>query len=180
MTLDLIRKRFPHRSEVIAVFGVAVFMCFTWTMIGFFNKLSSFILYFTLGEIANIFAFMMAFALLESLVAAGLLLLLSVVLPSSWLKEGFAFKGFVILLVATLTAILFQKALRDYFPSLQMLLSYSVLPLLAIALLLWVVHSRPKIQNILLSVQDRILIMLFIYVPIGVLGLMVVMAHNLL
>jgi hypothetical protein len=180
MTLDLIRKRFPRRSEITAVFGVAVFMCFTWTMIGFFNKLSSFILYLTLGEIANIFAFMMAFALLESLVVAGLLVLLSAVLPSRWLKEGFAFKGFVILFVATVTAILFQKALRDHFPSPQMLLTYSVLPLLVIALLLWIVQTRPKIQNILLSVQDRILIMLFIYVPIGLLGLMVVMARNLL
>jgi hypothetical protein len=123
---------------------------------------------------------MMAFALLESLAATGLLVLLSAVLPSSWLKEGFAFKGFVILLVATLTAILFQKALRDYFPSPQMLLTYTVLPLLVIVLLIWIVNSQPKIQSILLSVQDRILIMLFIYIPIGVIGLMVVMARDLL
>jgi hypothetical protein len=178
--LDLILKRFPSRSDMIAVLAVAVFMCFSWTLIGFFNKLSSFILYFTPGEIANIFAFMMAFALLESLFAAGLLILLSAILPLNWLKDGFAFKGFVILLVATITAILFQKALRDYFPSLQMLLTYSILPLLLIALLLWFVHSRPKIQNILLGVQDRILIMLFIYLPIGVIGLVVVMARDLL
>jgi hypothetical protein len=178
--LDRIRKRFPHRSDVISVLAIAVFVCFTWTFIGFFNKLSSFILYFTPGEIANILAFMMAFALLESLAATGLLILLSGILPSSWLKEGFAFKGFLILLVATLTAILFQKALRDYFPSPQMLLTYTVLPLLVIVLLIWIVKSQPKIQNILLSVQDRILIMLFIYIPIGVIGLMVVMARDLL
>jgi len=165
---------------VISVLAIAVFVCFTWTLIGFFNKLSSFILYFTPGEIANILAFMMAFALLESLAATGLLILLSAILPSSWLKEGFAFKGFLILLVATLTAILFQKALRDYFPSPQMLLTYTVLPLLVIVLLIWIVKSQPKIQNILLSVQDRILIMLFIYIPIGVIGLMVVMARDLL
>jgi hypothetical protein len=179
-TLDRIRNRFPRRSDMIAVLAVAVFVCFTWTLIGFFNKLSSFILYFTLGEIANILAFMMAFALLESLVAAGLLILLSAVLPASWLKEGFAVKGFVILLVATATAILFQKALRDYFPSLQTLLTYSLLPLLLVALLVWFIHSRPRLQRILLSVQDRILIMLFIYLPIGVIGLLVVMARDLL
>ena len=165
---------------MISVLAIAVFVCFTWTFVGFFNKLSSFILYFTPAEIANILAFMMAFALLESLAATGLLVLLSAILPSSWLKEGFAFKGFVILLVATLTAILFQKALRDYFPSPQMLLTYTVLPLLVIVLLIRLVKSQPKIQNILLSVQDRILIMLFIYIPIGVIGLMVVMARDLL
>jgi hypothetical protein len=178
--LDLIRKRFPRRREVIAVLGIAVFLCFSWTIIGFFNKLSSFILYFTPAEIASIFAFMMAFALLESLVVSGILLLLSVILPSSWLKEGFAFKGFVILLVVAAAAILFQKALGDQFPSLQVLLTYSILPILVIAVLVWIVHSRPKLQNILLNIQDRIQIMLFIYVPIGVIGLLVVMARNLL
>jgi hypothetical protein len=178
--LDWIQKRFPSRSEMIAVLAVAVFACFSWTLIGFFNKLSSFVLYFTPGEIANIFAFMMAFALLESLAATGLLILLSALLPASWLKEGFAFKGFVILLVATTTAILFQHALSDYFPSLGSLLAYTLIPLLLIVLLLWFIHSRPKLQNILLSVQDRIVIMLFIYLPIGVIGLLVVMARDLL
>jgi hypothetical protein len=178
--LDRIRNRFPSRSDMIAALAVAVFVCFSWTIIGFFNKLSSFILYFTPGEIGNIFAFMMAFALLESLVAAGLLILLSAVLPSSWLRDGFAVKAFVILLVAALAAILFQKALRDYFPSTQTLLAYSMIPLLVMAFLVWFVHSRPRLQKILLSVQDRILIMLFIYVPIGVIGLLVVMARDLL
>jgi hypothetical protein len=165
---------------MIAVLAVAVFACFSWTLIGFFNKLSSFILYFTPGEIADIFAFMMAFALLESLAVTGLLILLSAVLPSSWLKEGFAFKGFVILLVATATAILLQKALRDYFPSAPVLLTYSLFPFLVTALLVWFIHSRPRLQKILLSIQDRILIMLFIYLPVGVIGLLVVMARDLL
>jgi len=172
--------RFPTRSDTIAVMAVAVFACFTWTIIGFFNKLSSFILYFTPGEIANIFAFMMAFALLESLAVTGLLVLFSAVLPASWLKVGFAVKGFVILLVAATTAILFQHALRDYFPSPGLLSAYTLLPLLVMGFLLWLVHSRPKIQNIFLSVQDRILIMLFIYLPVGVVGLLVVMARDLL
>jgi hypothetical protein len=165
---------------MIAVLSVAVFACFSWTIIGFFNKLSSFILYFTPGEIGSIFAFTMAFALLESLAVTVLLILLSAALPAGWLKEGFAFKGFVILLVATTTAILFQHALRDYFPSPGTLLAYLLTPLLAITLLLWFLNSRPKLQNILLNVQDRILIMLFIYLPIGVIGLLVVMARNLL
>ncbi len=178
--MDRIRKRFPPRSDTVAVLAVAVFACFSWALIGFFNKLSSLILYFTPGEIGDDFAFLMAFALLESLAAAGLLVLLSAILPSNWLKEGFAFKGFVILLVATATAILFQHALRDYFPSLGILLAYSLIPLLLIVLLFWLLSSRPKLQSILLSVQDRILIMLFIYLPIGVIGLLVVMARNLL
>ncbi len=123
---------------------------------------------------------MMAFALLESLTVTAVIVLLSVILPSSWLKEGFAVKGFVFLIVATTAAILFQKELRDHYPSTLMLLANSVLPLLLIGLLILIVHSKPKIQSILLNIQDRIQIMLFIYVPLGLLSLMVVMYRNLL
>src|SRR6266498_338118 len=177
---NFIGNRFPHRSEIIAVFGVAVFACFSWTIIGFFNKLSSFTLYFTLGEIATIFVYMMAFALLESLTVTASIVLLSVILPTSWLKEGFAVKGFVFLIVATGAAILFQKELKDHFPSTLTLLAGSVLPLLLSAFLIIIVRSIPKVQNILLNVQDRMVIMLFIYVPIGLLSLLVVMYRNLL
>jgi hypothetical protein len=123
---------------------------------------------------------MMAFALLESLTVTASIVLLSVILPASWLKEGFAVKGFVFLIVATVVAILFQKELKDHYPSTLMLLASSVLPLLLIAFLIIIVRSTPKVQNILLNVQDRILIMLFIYVPIGLLSIIVVMYRNLL
>jgi hypothetical protein len=177
---NFIGNRFPHRSEIISVLGVGVFVCYSWTIIGFFNKFSSFILYFRPSEIADIFAFMMAFALLESLTVTAVVVLLSALLPSRWLKEGFAFKGFIFLVVAAITAIIFQKLLTDHYPSPWMLLGVSIIPLVVIAFLIFVIHSQPKVQNILLSIQDRILILLFIYVPIGLISLIVVMYRNLL
>lgn len=149
-------------------------------MLGFLNKLSSFILYFTLGEIANIFTFMMAFALLESLALTGLLVLLSIILPTSWLRDGFAFKGFVIAVIATVTSILFQKSLSDDYPSALVLAVSVIVPVLLTAALIAAVRSVPRVQNILLNIQDRVLIMLFIYVPIGLLSLMAVLYRNLL
>jgi hypothetical protein len=177
---NFIGKRFPHRNEIIAVVGVAVFVCFSWTIIGFINKLSSFILYFSRAEITAIFAYMMAFALLESLTFTGLVVLVSAVLPSSWLKEGFAFKGFIITIVATITAILFQHALRDDFPPMMMLLASSIIPLLVVAILIFLIHSMPRVQNIVLNIQDRLSILLFIYVPLGFLSLIIVLYRNLL
>jgi hypothetical protein len=159
---------------------VAVFACFSWSLFGFFNKLSSFILYFTLAEIAEIFAFMMAFSLLESSLATLVIVLLSALFPSRWLKDGFAVKGFIILIVASATAILLQHSLTDHFPSALILLTSSVGPILLIALLIMIVRSVPRLQSILVNIQDRILIMLFIYVPIGLFSLMVVIYRNLL
>jgi hypothetical protein len=178
--LNLIRNRLPSRSEIISVFGVVVFACHSWTMLGFLNKLSSFLLYFSVGEILSIFAYMMSVALLESIAVTILLVLLSVLLPSNWLRDGFAYKGFVIVVIATAASILFQKFLPDDYPSILMLAASTLVPLILIVLLIGVSQSFPKLRSLLLDIQDRISIMLFIYVPIGVLSLMVVVFRNLL
>ena len=180
MDRHFIGRRFPARNEIIPVLGATVFACFSWTILNFINKLSSFILYFNLGEILAIFAYMMAFALLESLAFIGLVVLISGLLPSNWLKEGFAFKGFIIAAVAAVAAILFQRALRDDFPSALMLLTSSVVPLLVIGILIFLVGSMPRVQSLLLNIAERLSILLFLYLPIGVLSLLVVVYRNLL
>ena len=178
--MNLIRNRLPSRQEVIAVFGVVVFVCHSWTLLGFFNKLSSFILYFTPSEIFAIFAYMMSVALLESIVVTILLVLLSIVLPSSWFRDGFAYKGFVIVVIATAASILFQKFLPDEFPSTLMLAVFTIVPLALIVIFIIISRSFPRLQNIFLDIQDRFSIMLYIFVPIGILSLMVVLFRNLL
>jgi len=178
-TLDWINKRFPRRSEIIAVLSVAVFVCFSWTLYGFFDKLSSFVLYFTPAEIGNIFAFMMAFALLESLAVTVILTLISGILPSGWLREGFALKGFVILIILAVTSILFQKTLNLEFPSTLSLVGFLLVPLGLILALISLIHSKPKLKDFLINIQDRILIMLYVYIPLGLFALLVVLFKNL-
>lgn len=172
--------RFPDRNEITAVLSIAVFVCFSWSIIGFFNKLSSFILYFKPAEIAAIFAYMMAFALLESLVSTGILVLLSAMLPPAWLRDGFAYKGFVILVIATVDALAFQKSLGDVYPPVRTLLFLSVVPLAFTVILLMVLRSMPRMQSFLMNVQDRFLILLFVYIPIGIISLIAVTFRNLL
>jgi hypothetical protein len=162
------------------VFAVAVFVCYSWSLFGFFNKFSSFILYFTLAEIGNIFAFIMTFALLESLTATGIVVLLSAILPSAWLRDEFAFKGSVFLAVATAASILFQKILSGHYPSVLALVLCFTSPFVLIAFLIYWIPSKPRLQNLLLNIQDRLLIMLFFYVPIGIISMIVVLYRNLL
>ena len=123
---------------------------------------------------------MMAFALLESLVVTGLLILLSGVLPSTWLKDGFAIKGFVILVIATATSMLFQNSLEDDYSSALVLAAYWLFPLILIVILIRMLPGMPKVGNILNNIQERVLIMSFIYVPLGLFALMVVLYKNLL
>lgn len=135
---------------------------------------------FTIAEISEIFAFMMAFAFLESLVITLLLAGLSAVLPSAWLKDGFAWKALVVLLVLAMASFGFQKFLTSSFPSPILLLSGCLLPLFLIGLLLYLTRSYSRLQQFLAGIQDRLSIMLYIYVPLGVLSLLYIMSRYLL
>ena len=122
---------------------------------------------------------MMAFAMLESLAVTAILVLLSVLLPLSWLRDGFAYKGFVILLIATADAFLLQKSLKEIFPSTLDLILFSIVPIVLMALSISLLHTQPKLQNLLVRVQDRFLIMLLVYLPIGLISLLAVTVRNL-
>jgi len=128
---------------------------------------------------AVIFAYIMAFALLESLVVTAGLALTAAILPSKWLRDGFAYKGFIFVIVGSIAAYVLQKNLRYEFPSTQMLMLNLVIPLALIALFIAVSHVWVPLQKVLLDVQDRISIMLYIYVPIGVVSFFVVVFRNL-
>ena len=101
---------------------------------------------FTIAEISEIFAFMMAFALLESLAVTGFLVLLSGLLPPAWLRDGFALKGLVVILVSLIDSIAFQQLMPDEFPSLVLLGSACLAPLILIGLLLTVLHPRQSFK----------------------------------
>lgn len=160
--------------------SAAAFVCHSWALLGFFKKLSSFILHFTVAEIAEIFAFMMAFAFLESLALTGFLVLLSAVLPYAWLKNGFALKAFVVIIVFAMASIGFQYFLTSGFPSPVLLLSTCILPIAVVGSLIVLLRSYPRLQGVLSGVQDRLSIMLYIYVPLGFLSLILTAAHYLL
>ncbi|MGZ9236050.1 MAG: hypothetical protein ACXW4E_11045, partial [Anaerolineales bacterium] len=139
----------------------------------------SFLLYFRLAEISVVFAYMMAFALLESLIVTAGLTLAAIILPSKWLGDGFAYKGFIFVAVGSSAAYVLQKNLRYEFPSTQMLILHLVIALTSSALFIAASHVWAPLQKVLLDIQDRISIMLYVYVPIGLVSLVVVAFRNL-
>lgn len=181
--------RMPARHEALQVFSVVLFAVFGWSIRGFLYKIPAFTLYFGLGVNLAILSYMLAFALLESLLVTCGLLLLCALLPSRFLQVGFAYKGFLIVAVATISMILFETYYRvEYFKDI-MARDYSSIPPFiigtiacgaALAALLWLFHRQPRLQRYSLHVIEQISVFTYIYVPLGLVGLFVVLARNLL
>lgn len=122
---------------------------------------------------------MMAFAFLESLLVVGVLVVLSAILPSKWLRDGFAFKGFIVIVMATIAAIILQRTLQGEYPALPVLTLIWFTPLVWAVVFTILAQRRPRFQSILLDIAERISIMLFLYIPISLISLIVVTIRNL-
>ena len=186
--IDRLCARFPARPEVVRVLGVVLFAVFGWTIRGFLYKIPSFTLYFGLGANLAILSYMLAFALLESIIVTGILVLLSALLPARWLRDGFDYKGFIIVLVAAAAMILFENYYKaDFFKDILAGATYPFPPfaqgaigaVLLLAALLWLAHVQPRFRKYVLFVVEQLSLFTYIYVPLGLIGLAVVIIRNL-
>ena len=121
---------------------------------------------------------MMAFAFLESLLVTGVLTFLSAILPSKWLRDGFIYKGSIVVGMATIASIILQRMLQGELPSLPVLMLIWFTPLVWTVVFIILAHRQPRVQHVLLDIAERISIMLFLYVPIGAISLLVVTIRN--
>ncbi len=129
-----------------------------------------------------VFSYLMAFALVESLILIGGLVLLGFILPRSWFREGFAYKGFLTLVVTGIAMIrlhYYLYAFDQAIPPVNGIYLGTGITIVLLIFLLWVFHKIPRLQKLLLALQERLQIFIFIYVPVGVAGLAVVLLRNL-
>ena len=182
MALTFFRKRLPERNEIYAVLGVVVFVVHSWSMRGFLHEVPSFILYFKIGQILAVFSYMMGFALLESLILTFGLGLLALLLPSGWFKNGFIYKSFITVVLGGVAMLWLENTIMSWnnkFPPVELLLTFAGITLGVWVALLLLFHYVKPLHKPLLFIADRIGVMAYLYIPLGVLGLFVVLIRNL-
>lgn len=181
-------SKLPERDELREVFNVVLFSVFGWSIRGFLFKMPSLTLYFGLKNNLAVLCYMLAFALVESLIVTGALVLISVLLPGRVLRKGFAYKGFLTVLVAWIALIVFQGFSQVNFFKDAQANNYSSVPPLVIGLvvtaaalvvLFWIFQRWPRFQKYLLTLVEQFGVFTYIYVPLGLIGLMVVIIRNI-
>jgi hypothetical protein len=176
------RKRLPARNEIYAVLGIVVFVVHSWAVRGFLHEVPSFILYFKIGQILAVFAYMMGFALVESLLVTFGLGLLSFLLPAGWFKNGFIFKSFITVFVGAIAMLWLENTVMTFnnnFPPMDLLLTAAGITLGIWVVLLVIFHFFKPFQKAALFLSDRIGVFAYLYVPLGVIGMVVVLVRNL-
>lgn len=176
--------RLPSRQETLAVFSVVVFVVFSWTLYRAFWWLPSWLEYLNVWSVLILFAYILAFALFESLVVMGLLLLLCWMLPKRYFKDQFVAQGSALTAILGIGGYLIQRDVsRIYKLELWQTLAYPLLALIGIIAFIittsFVFKRIGLLTRLALAVAERMTIFAYLYVPLGLIGMLVVIARNL-
>ncbi len=176
-------KRLPHINEMISIFAVISFITYGWTLLAFFWKLPSWLKYLTYGEILTVYSYSLLTNFIESMVFLAFILFWCVILPARFLRDVFILRG-TIFAFSLLGAIMFVLGFyTDDNPVLMGTLpAWLVIPTLSILLMVLLDtlsrYVRPAAPA-LLWLSDRLIVFLYINLPLTIFALLVVAVRNL-
>jgi hypothetical protein len=99
-------SRFPGKQDAWLVFSACIFPIHIWITIVFLYNFPSLILKANLLQIMSVLSYSLVFALLESLILFGILVLLAAILPKRLFRERFVILGSLLALVIVGLALL--------------------------------------------------------------------------
>jgi len=181
--MNKLLKRLPDRQSILGVYATTVFVVYSWVVFRSFWKLPSWMFVLDIWEIFSVYAYAFVVAFLESIVVLSILLLVGVVLPARWWKDRFISMGIIWLVVVEGSIMLRLYEIRV--PALWNEFVYGQGPwwayTLALALLLSLMVSRVTwLQKGLELLAERMLIFLYIYLPLTVISFVVVVFRNVM
>lgn len=130
------------------------------------------------------FAYVVSFSLAESLLLLGFVLFLCLVFPNRMFKKHFIAQGTVqVLVISIITYFIRQRIDLRRFEIWKLL----AIPLVALAVILlsvvvfaWIFKRFHKAPRLVESLADRMTIFAYLYLPLGVAGLAVVVLRNII
>jgi hypothetical protein len=175
--LSIIEK-IPKLEDIAPVYAVIVMMIYPWTLSRFFWKLSSWILFASVGDLTAYFAYMVVVNLLESILVLLVPILMSIILPQSWFYNRFKTRSVALALFGLGFLIYLDKKLYADSPFPLTLVRWIPAAGVAILLLVFLVDRVGFLRRLLEELANRLTIFLYISIPISVVSLLVILIRN--
>lgn len=180
--MNFLTSRLPPRTQIFPVYAVICFCTYSWTMLTLFWKFPSWLYDLTIDEMIGIGAYSFAVNLFDSLFALGLLLLLCWALPARFLKNDFIVRSSVMVICVLGSMMLhlytyrFPDTLEVFASVMQMWWGVTLL-ILAVCLILAI--KVQWIRKVILDVADRLMIFTYIFLPLSLISIVIVIVRNI-
>lgn len=122
---------------------------------------------------------MMVVNLIESALVLLAPVLLSVILPKKWFFERFITKGALLLSLGLGYVMYFDNHLNYQSPFPLTLVYQTPIILAAIVVLVFLVDWIGILEKILIDLSDRLIVFLYISIPVSLISLLVVLIRNI-
>jgi hypothetical protein len=178
--LDTFKRQFPSRGELFYTFAVGVFFVHLWTFYNVFHEVPAWVIRMSLWDVIGVVSYVLLFALVDSLLLAGGLTAVAVVLPNRWFKDNFVAQGSVAALLISAFAVFFhlQGDALDIW-SFKRLLFWGGIAALSVVLVSFIVNRIPRASVFIRGAVERIVVVSAIYLFLDIFSVLVVVARNL-
>lgn len=144
-----------------------------------FYIVPAWVLRMNLAQLSGSMAYMLVFALVESLLVWGLLALLAVLLPKAWLWRNFLAQGMSLALVTAIFSMVVHFNYEFLVTNRGYLLALAAAYLPCAALSLFIAGRYPKIAVALRTILDRLTVLTGLYIFFDLVSLVVIIIRNI-
>lgn len=170
-------SRLPRWSQIAGVYSVIVLVIYSWTLLWFFWKFPSWLYFLSLWEIIKVLCYAIVTNLLESLVVMLPLLALAMALPRHWFADRFISHS----VPAILLGLGYMMYLANQFQGKEDYPSgvIRLIPLVLVVMLLaaFLGGKITPLRSAIDGFADRATIFLYIFIPLSLACLLVVLAQ---
>ena len=175
--------RIPGTQNILAVYAVIVTMIYSWTLITSFYKLPSWLFYLTVGQILSMYAYFFLANLLESLIVlAGVLLLDFTIFAPLKNRQEFQARSIVVVLIvlsSSMARLLLFKSFEASETFIDGELTWWLLTVVIGLFLAVVLPWNKMIRGFLEGLAERFSIFVYLYIPLSLISIVVVIVRNL-
>lgn len=175
-------KRFPQFSSILPVYAVISFIVYNWAILRIFWKVQSWLYNLTFDEILGVSAYTFVTTLLDSIFVLGILLALCALLPSNWLKDDFAVRGVIISLCGLGSAMLHLyvnnnvDTFEQFINSMRL---WWIVTFFVMMAFLWLSAKAKWLHALIINVSDRFIVFTYLFAPISILSIIIVIFRNI-
>ncbi|HZQ06160.1 MAG TPA: hypothetical protein VFD70_06230 [Anaerolineae bacterium] len=169
----------PARRDILLVFAACVVPVFAWALLSYLDAFPGFILRMSIWDLLGSISYVLAIALIESIIFLIPILLSAILLPPRFLKNHFVSIGSLVVLI-TAAWLMYANRERAYLGTWDTLHLVIVLVLYALSLAIpiaLVIHSK-RLEQIIQAAMERVAVLAYIYVAFAFVGLIIVVIRN--
>lgn len=174
-------KRLPESQSILQVYAVIAVMLAGWTITAFLRKLPSWLLTLNMGEIFTLFSYSMVVNLVESLIVLLLTLVVCVFLPARFLRDDFAVRGTLLAIGLIGSLMVPMRIFMQFGLDSTGKLLIGLFAVIVLTALLFVFAARVRfLRSAILWISDRLVVFLYILVPLFALLFLYVIVRNIM